>query len=107
MALGGAAWRNETRAWRRAMLKTPRPNTAQWRAVYYVAPILLEFLNKVWGKPNQLLQAVDTDIKNPVLLDGCQALGLLGKQVTGPWLRHTMVDRPVLQAEPVLRGCSE
>ena len=27
MALGGAAWRNETRAWRRAMLKTPRPNT--------------------------------------------------------------------------------
>ena len=28
MALGGAAWRNETRAWRRAMLKTPRPNTA-------------------------------------------------------------------------------
>ena len=28
MALGGAAWRNETRAWRRAMLKKPRPNTA-------------------------------------------------------------------------------
>ena len=27
MALGGAAWRNETRAWRRAMLKMPRPNT--------------------------------------------------------------------------------
>ena len=27
MALGGAAWRNEARAWRRAMLKTPRPNT--------------------------------------------------------------------------------
>ena len=27
MALGGAAWRNETRAWRRAMPKTPRPNT--------------------------------------------------------------------------------
>ena len=27
MALGGTAWRNETRAWRRAMLKTPRPNT--------------------------------------------------------------------------------
>ncbi len=23
----GAAWRNETRTWRRAMLKTPRPNT--------------------------------------------------------------------------------
>ena len=30
MALGGAAWRNETRAWRRAMLKTPRPNTANY-----------------------------------------------------------------------------
>ena len=30
MALGGAAWRNETRAWRRAMLKTPRPNTVRW-----------------------------------------------------------------------------
>ena len=32
MALGGAAWRNETRAWRRAMLKTPRPNTGGTRA---------------------------------------------------------------------------
>ena len=62
-----------------------------------MAPILLEFLNKVWGNPNQLIQAVDTDIKNPVLLDGCRALGLLGKQVTGPWLRHTMVERPVLE----------
>ena len=30
MALGGAAWRNETRAWRRAMLETPRPNTGQF-----------------------------------------------------------------------------
>ena len=69
-------------------------------AVYYVAPIVLEFLNKVWGKLNQLLQAVDSDIKNPVLLDGCWTLGLLGKQVTGPWLRHTMVDRPVLQLNP-------
>ena len=28
----GAAWRNETRAWRRAMPKTPRPNTAMGRA---------------------------------------------------------------------------
>ena len=65
-----------------------------------MAPILLEFLNKVWGKPNQLLEAVDTDIKNPVLLDGCRALGLLGKQVTGPWLRLTMVDRPVLELNP-------
>ena len=55
-------------------------------AVYYVAPILLEFLNKVWGKPNQLPQVVDTDIKNPeaVLLDGFRPLGLHGKQVTGP-----------------------
>ena len=35
-----------------------------------------------------------------MLLDGCRALGLLGKQVTGPWLRHTMVDRPVLELNP-------
>ena len=34
MALGGAAWRNETRAWRRAMLKTPRPNTPIYIYIY-------------------------------------------------------------------------
>ena len=36
MALEGAAWRNETRAWRRAMLKTPRPNTAYAMAMLLV-----------------------------------------------------------------------
>ena len=73
-----------------------------------MAPILLEFLNKVWGKPNQLPQVVDTDIKNPeaVLLDGFRPLGLHGKQVTGPWLRLTMADRTVLELN-LLYECGE
>ena len=38
MALGGgAAWRNEARAWRRAMLKTPRPNT-EYGVAFIIAP---------------------------------------------------------------------
>ena len=35
MALGGAAWRNETRSLRRAMPKTPRPNTGYNAAIQH------------------------------------------------------------------------
>ena len=44
MALGGAAWRNEARAWRRAMLKTPRPNTA-----IALVNSVAEYCVTVWG----------------------------------------------------------
>ena len=40
MALGGAAWRNETRAWRHAMLKTPRPNTEMVKKNLTLEPVL-------------------------------------------------------------------
>ena len=45
MALGGAAWRNETRAWRRAMLKTPMPNTGFIRLVGNDFEIIMRMAN--------------------------------------------------------------
>ena len=52
-------------------------------AVIVVAPHLLEFLEKVWGQPNSLLQAICADIKNPLLLVTSRAHGLISKAVTG------------------------
>ena len=53
MALGGAAWRNETRAWRRAMLKTPRPNTGLSEPIIGLMPQLhmvsLDILGELGG----------------------------------------------------------
>ena len=46
MALGGAAWCNETRAWRRAMQNTPRPNTELWAVTEPVAGITDNNLGK-------------------------------------------------------------
>ena len=38
-------------------------------AVHYITEILLEFLNRVCLKPYLLLQAVNNDLRNPVLVD--------------------------------------
>ena len=47
MALGGAAWRNETRAWRRAMLKTPRPNTVKNEEEYIFVCVHVTHMTKL------------------------------------------------------------
>jgi hypothetical protein len=65
-------------------------------AVFYVAEHILEFIDKIWGKPNRLLVAIETDLRKKELLLACRALGLLDRQITAPWLEYTMAERPVL-----------
>ena len=74
-------------------------------AVYYLKPLLEEFLVKVWGAPNRLLQAIQSDLKSNPLIIGCRALGLLGKQFTGPWMAFTMVERPILELNDFYKSC--
>ena len=76
-------------------------------AVYVLAPHIMNFFSKVWGTPNRLLQAINADLQQAELLDGCRALGLIGKQVTGPWLKQTMADQPILHLNAFFKDTFE
>ena len=56
-------------------------------ALFYIAPLVVKFLQDVWSTPNQLLRAVLEDIQVPEYLSACKALGLVSKVVTGPLWR--------------------
>ena len=56
--------------------------------VYYLQSHMITFIESVHGNhANRLLQAVLADLKNPVYMAGCRALGLIDKVVTGPLWR--------------------
>jgi hypothetical protein len=69
-------------------------------AVYYLRSFIIDFLQRVWGTPNSLLSAILSDLQVPVLLECLRALGLVGKVITGPWLKYTMAERPVWELSP-------
>ena len=49
---------------------------------------MIKFIESIHGKQgNRLLQCVLKDLKNPVLISGCRALGLIDNIVTGPLWR--------------------
>ena len=49
---------------------------------------MIKFIESVHGgQANRLLQAVLADLRNPVYIAGCRALGLIDKVVTGPLWR--------------------
>ena len=91
-------------------------------SAYHLWTDIRHFVDHVWGPVNRLLQAISTDMKISALRVGCRALGIIGKVFTAPWLRFTMVERPVLElsslyqeaqrkltswtddASPILRG---
>ena len=55
---------------------------------YYLQAHMITFIESVHGNhANQLLQAILVDLKNPVYMAGCRALGLIDKVVTGPLWR--------------------
>ena len=68
--------------------------------VYFIREPLLYFLEKIWGTPNQLFQAVLLDLKNCDYVVGCRALGIVAKYVTGPWQRLTENTKRILDLNP-------
>ncbi|XP_033102641.1 uncharacterized protein LOC117105571 [Anneissia japonica] len=60
-------------------------------AVHFLLPHIVEFLTKVWLPTNDLQRAVLVDSRTSEYTTGCRALGLIGKYVSGPWMR--LVER--------------
>ena len=59
--------------------------------VYYLHSHMISFIETVHGhQANRLLQAVLADLRNPVYITGCRALGLIDKVITGPLWRKMM-----------------
>ena len=71
--------------------------------VYYLQKDMIQFIVDVHGKnANLLLQAVLSDLKQPFIIAGCRALGLIDKIVTGPLWRK-LIESPssILQMSSV------
>ena len=59
----------------------------------------MNFIESVHGgQANHLLQAVLADLKDPMYIAGCRALGLIDKVVTGPLWRK-LRESPILVLE--------
>ena len=58
--------------------------------VYQLNEHIVNFLRKVWGTPNRLLQAVLNDAESDLNIAGCKALGLIVKYITAVPLWHIM-----------------
>ena len=57
--------------------------------VFYLKSHMLEYLTNYHGTSlNRLLQAVLKDLKSPLLIAGCKALGNIDKLLTGPFWRY-------------------
>jgi hypothetical protein len=55
----------------------------QFSGVYFLRKQMLSFLDK-YGAENRLTKSVQADLRNPDLLAGCKALGLIGHLITNP-----------------------
>ena len=60
--------------------------------VYFLHEYMLEYLSKVHGPLNCLLQAVLRDLKLPSYMAACKALGIIDKIITGPFWRYLQLS---------------
>ena len=72
-----------------AKFKSNRFNIVFYSAggVYFLRHHLLNYLENVCHTRNKLLQAVHRDLKHPLYLTGCRALGIVSKCITAPLWR--------------------
>ena len=57
------------------------------KIVFYHHKRITTFLSEVHGTTNKLLEAILTDIQDPICLAGCRVFGLLSSLVTSPFWR--------------------
>lgn len=71
--------------------------------IFYLRSYMQKFIESVHGKEaNRLLKAVLHDLKNPLYIAACRALGLIDKIVTGPlWRKIQDSSVSVLDMGPV------
>ena len=65
--------------------------------LFYLQPFIIDFLSNIWGTPNQLHKAILHDLQCRTYIIGCRALGIIGKYITGPWMRLTETNVPILE----------
>ena len=71
--------------------------------VFYLRSHMQNFIECVHEREaNRLLKAVVSDLKNPLYIAGCRALGLIDKVVTGPlWRKIVDSSTSILDMSPV------
>ncbi len=71
--------------------------------VFFLHKHMIKFIESVHGKnANRLLQAVLSDLNDPINIAGCRALGLIDKVVTGPlWRKIVESSASILQISSV------
>lgn len=65
--------------------------------IYYLRHHLIRYLEEVHHTQNKLLQAVLRDLKHPLYLIGCHALGIVRKCITSPLWR--ILESPLSMSE--------
>ena len=65
--------------------------------IYYLRHHLVRYLKEVHHTQNKLLQAVLRDLKHPLYLTGCRALGIVRKCITSPLWR--ILESPLSMSE--------
>ena len=65
--------------------------------IYYLRHHLVKYLEEVHHTQNKLLQAVLRDLKHPLYLTGCRALGIVRKCITSPLWR--ILESPLSMSE--------
>lgn len=66
-------------------------------ACFFLRPYLSDFLSRVWSPCNSCQKAVKNDFEAEHCVIGCRALGLVGKNLTGPWMRMVEQDLGALR----------
>ena len=66
-------------------------------ACFFLKGYILEFITKVWAPTNECLRAVKHDLETENCITACRALGLVGKYLTGPWMRLIESDVGILE----------
>jgi hypothetical protein len=59
---------------------------------YRLQPLLLEYLQKYCSQTAGLKSALLKDLKNVLIMQDIQLLGLLGRLITGPWMARFYTD---------------
>ena len=65
--------------------------------VYFLRHHLLNYLENVCHTRDKLLQAILNDLKHPLYLTGCRALGIVSKCITAPLWR--ILESPLLMSK--------
>ena len=69
--------------------------------LYYLGEKLLTYLDSACHNTTSLLSALQKDLRNNKLLLQLQALGIIGKLVTGPWMQQLYANKKITNLDSI------